>query len=116
MWRTTTLPGSTPSMAASSLARPRRGASHGMWGSMSGIAAHSYLRPSPAVSLQRYRCKEPARCGGCQKKRKVVLGAPDGRITPRAGLHLVAKLDKLLGVKATWCAPRDSNSEGGDEY
>jgi hypothetical protein len=34
-----------------------------------------------------------------KKKRKVVLGAPDGRITPRAGLHLVAKLDKLLGIK-----------------
>jgi len=33
-----------------------------------------------------------------KKKRKVVLGAPDGRITPRAGLHLVAKLDKLLGI------------------
>jgi len=30
-----------------------------------------------------------------------VLGAPDGRITPRAGLHLVAKLDKLLGITAT---------------
>jgi len=36
-----------------------------------------------------------------KKKRKVVLGAPDGRITPRAGLHLVAKLDKLLGIRAT---------------
>jgi len=36
-----------------------------------------------------------------KKKRKVVLGAPDGRITPRAGLHLVAKLDKLLGITAT---------------
>jgi len=31
----------------------------------------------------------------------VVLGAPDGRITPRAGLHLVAKLDTLLGITAT---------------
>jgi hypothetical protein len=36
-----------------------------------------------------------------KQKRKVVLGAPDGRITPRAGLHLVAKLDKLLGITAT---------------
>jgi hypothetical protein len=36
-----------------------------------------------------------------KKKRKVVLGAPDGRITPRAGLHLVAKLDKLLGITTT---------------
>ena len=36
-----------------------------------------------------------------KKTRKVVLGAPDGRITPRAGLHLVAKLDKLLGITAT---------------
>ena len=34
-----------------------------------------------------------------KKKRKVVLGAPDGRITPRAGLHLVSKLDKLLGIQ-----------------
>jgi hypothetical protein len=34
-----------------------------------------------------------------KKKCKVVLGAPDGRITPRAGLHLVAKLDKLIGIK-----------------
>ena len=36
-----------------------------------------------------------------KKKRKVVLGAPDGRITPRAGLHLAAKLDTLLGITAT---------------
>jgi hypothetical protein len=36
-----------------------------------------------------------------KKKRKVVLGAPDGRITPRAGLHLVAKLDRLLGITGT---------------
>jgi hypothetical protein len=35
-----------------------------------------------------------------KKNPKVVLGAPDGRITPRAGLHLVAKLDKLLGITA----------------
>jgi len=35
-----------------------------------------------------------------KKKRTVVLGAPDGRITPRAGLHLVSKLDKLLGITA----------------
>lgn len=31
---------------------------------------------------------------------KVVLGSPDSRITPRAGLHLVAKLDQLLGIRA----------------
>jgi hypothetical protein len=37
-----------------------------------------------------------------KKKRKVVLGAPDGRITPRAGLHLVSKLDKLIGITATF--------------
>jgi hypothetical protein len=36
-----------------------------------------------------------------KKRAKVVLGAPDGRITPRGGLHLVAKLDKLLGITAT---------------
>ena len=35
-----------------------------------------------------------------KKKQKVVLGAPDGRITPRAGLHLVAKLNELLGITA----------------
>lgn len=35
------------------------------------------------------------------KKRPVVLGRPDGRITPRAGLGLVAKLDDLLGITAT---------------
>ena len=34
-----------------------------------------------------------------KKKHKVVLGTPDGRITPRAGLHLVAELDKLLGIQ-----------------
>jgi hypothetical protein len=32
---------------------------------------------------------------------KVVLGAPDSRITPRGGLHLVAKLDQLLGITST---------------
>lgn len=36
-----------------------------------------------------------------KKKRKVVLGGPDGRITPRAGLQLVAKLDELLGIRAS---------------
>ena len=36
-----------------------------------------------------------------KKRTKVVLGAPDGRITPRGGLHLVAKLDQLLGIRAT---------------
>ncbi len=36
-----------------------------------------------------------------KKRAKVVLGAPDGRITPRGGLHLVAKLDQLLGITAT---------------
>jgi hypothetical protein len=35
------------------------------------------------------------------KNRQVVLGKPDGRITPRAGLHLVAKLDQLLGITDT---------------
>lgn len=35
------------------------------------------------------------------KKRKAVLGAPDGRITPRAGLQLVKKLDELLGIATT---------------
>ena len=33
-----------------------------------------------------------------KRKAKVVLGGHDGRITPRAGLHLVAKLDELLGI------------------
>ena len=32
---------------------------------------------------------------------RVRLGAPDGRVTPRAGLHLVAKLDELLGMSRT---------------
>jgi len=32
---------------------------------------------------------------------RVVLGAPDGRVTPRAGLHLVAKLNELLGISRT---------------
>ena len=32
---------------------------------------------------------------------RIVLGAPDGRITPRAGLHLVAKLDGLLSISRT---------------
>lgn len=32
------------------------------------------------------------------KKARITLGASDGRITPRAGLHLVAKLDSLLGI------------------
>lgn len=31
----------------------------------------------------------------------MVLGTPDGRITPRAGLHLVAKLDSLLSITGT---------------
>ncbi len=30
-----------------------------------------------------------------------MLGAPDGRITPRAGLHLVATLDALLSISRT---------------
>ena len=29
---------------------------------------------------------------------RIRLGTPDGRITPRAGLHLVHKLDRLLGI------------------
>ena len=29
-----------------------------------------------------------------------MLGSPDGRITARAGLHLVSKLDQLLGISA----------------
>ncbi len=36
-----------------------------------------------------------------QQHRKVVLGRSDGRITPRAGLYLVAKVDRLLGIRAT---------------
>lgn len=36
-----------------------------------------------------------------KQERKVVLGRPDGRITPRAGLHLVAKLDDFLGIRAS---------------
>ena len=35
------------------------------------------------------------------RARPIVLGAPDGRITPRAGLHLLAKLNALLAVSAT---------------
>ena len=33
--------------------------------------------------------------------RRIVLGAPDGRITPRAGLYLVAKVNQLLSITAT---------------
>ena len=36
-----------------------------------------------------------------KKNPKVVLVAPAGRITPRAGLHLVTKLDQLPGITAT---------------
>ncbi len=36
-----------------------------------------------------------------KKRAKVVLGAPDGRINPRGGQRLVAKLDQLLGIRAT---------------
>ena len=36
-----------------------------------------------------------------RKDRRIVLGAPDGRITPRAGLHLVAKLNRLLSITTT---------------
>jgi hypothetical protein len=36
-----------------------------------------------------------------KRKRQVVLGIPDARITPRAGLHLVAKLNALMGISAT---------------
>lgn len=36
-----------------------------------------------------------------KEKREVVLGAPDSLITPPAGLPLVAKLDKLLGITRT---------------
>ncbi len=35
------------------------------------------------------------------RKRKVVLGGHDGRITPRAGLHLVSKLNELLSISKT---------------
>ena len=48
----------------------------------------------------------PERKGTClvvriaKAKRPVVLGAPDGRITPRGGLQLVAKLDELVGISA----------------
>ncbi len=36
-----------------------------------------------------------------KKKLKVVHSTPDNRITPRAGLHLVAKLDELLDISNT---------------
>ena len=36
-----------------------------------------------------------------RKEPRIVLGAPDGRITPRAGLHLVAKLDTALSITDT---------------
>jgi hypothetical protein len=36
-----------------------------------------------------------------RKDRRIVLGTPDGRITPRAGLHLVAKLNALLSITGT---------------
>jgi hypothetical protein len=35
------------------------------------------------------------------RARHIVLGAPDARITPRSGLHLLAKLNALLAVGAT---------------
>lgn len=36
-----------------------------------------------------------------KRKAKVVLGGHDERITPRAGLHLVAKLDELMSISDT---------------
>ena len=36
-----------------------------------------------------------------KRKHKVVLGGHDGRITPRAGLQLVTKLNRLLGIVTT---------------
>lgn len=36
-----------------------------------------------------------------RKDPRIALGAPDGRITPRAGLHLVATLDALLSISRT---------------
>jgi hypothetical protein len=44
-----------------------------------------------------------------KQKRRVVLGGPDGRISPRAGLQLVAKLDTLLGI-------RDAIDNGGCSF
>ena len=40
----------------------------------------------------------PKRKAKANRASRARLGAPDGRITPRAGLHLVSKLDKLSGI------------------
>jgi len=45
--------------------------------------------------------KRLARKNKRQEDPPIVLGAPDGRITPRAGLHLVATLDALLSISRT---------------
>ena len=45
--------------------------------------------------------KRIARKNKRRKDPRIVLGAPDGRITPRAGLHLVATLDALLSISRT---------------
>jgi hypothetical protein len=34
-------------------------------------------------------------------RRRVVLGEGDRALTPRAGLHLVAEVDRILGVAVT---------------
>jgi len=36
-----------------------------------------------------------------EKDHRIALGTPDGRITPRAGLYLVAKVNRLLGITST---------------
>ena len=45
--------------------------------------------------------KRIARKKRARKHPRIALGAPDGRLTPRAGLHLVAKLDALLSITGT---------------
>lgn len=57
--------------------------------------------PKTPTSLAKGTCLV-ARLAKAKRKQKrgakVLLGAPDGRVTPRAGLQLVAKLDELLGI------------------
>jgi hypothetical protein len=61
-----------------------------------GVRKTNGLRAKGTCQVKRF-----ARKNKRQKDPRIVLGAPEGRITPRAGLHLVAKLDRLLSIGRT---------------
>lgn len=61
-----------------------------------GVRKTNRLRAKGTCQVKRF-----ARKNKRQKDPRIVLGAPEGRITPRAGLHLVAKLDRLLSIGRT---------------